>query len=201
MKTTTRLAAVSLAVLTLGVAGAVSAHPGYGMGQGMGQGMGPGAGAGSCMGYGPGPGAGAVEGAGAGGCGMGRGMHGGMRGGMHGPETPAVAAARLSDLKAELKITEAQEGAWQAFTAVAQQQVEQRQAMRAQMQAQMQDATPADRAAHYEAMKTVRDTHFAARSKALTDLYAVLTPEQKAVADQQLRGPHGHRMTMRGVTR
>ncbi|MDZ7589213.1 MAG: Spy/CpxP family protein refolding chaperone [Rubrivivax sp.] len=176
MKTTTRIAAVSLAVLTLGLAGAVAAHPGMGMG--MGQGMGPG---------------------------MGQGMHGGMRGGMRGgmggPQTPAEFAARLSDLKTELKITEAQEGAWQAFTAVSLQQVEQRQAMRAQMQAQMQDATPAERSAHYEAMKTVREAQFAARSKALADLHAVLTPEQKAVADQQLRGPHGQRMTMRGATR
>ena len=166
MKITTRFAAVSLAVLTLGLAGAVAAHPGMGMGQGMGPGMGQ-----------------------------------GMRGGMAGPQTPAEFTARLSDLKTALKITEAQEGAWQAFTAVSQQQFEQRQALRAQMQAQMQNATPADRAAHYEAMKTARDTHFAARSKALTDLYAVLTPEQKAVADQQLRGPYGHRMAQRGQNR
>lgn len=168
MKITTRFAAVSLAVLTLGLAGAVAAHPG------MGQGMGPG---------------------------MGQGMHGGMRGGMAGPQTPAEFTARLSDLKSALKITEAQEGAWQAFSAASQQQFEQRQALRAQMQAQMQNATPADRAAQYEAMKTARETHFAARNKALTDLYAVLTPEQKAVADQQLRGPHGRHMAMRGAAR
>lgn len=204
MKNTTRFAAVSLAVLTLAVAGAVSAHPGYGMGQGMG----PGAGAGSCMGHGPGPGAGAVDGAGAGGCGMGRGMHGGMyggmRGGMVGPDTPAVAAARLSDLKTELKITEAQEGTWQGFVTVVQQHAEQRRAMHAQMQAQMQDPQAAgqfDRAAHHAAMTALRDAHFKARSEALADLYAVLTPEQKALADQRLRGPYGHRMALRGATR
>lgn len=208
MKTTTRLAAVSLAVLTLGLAGAVSAHSGYGMGQGMGQGMGPGAGAGSCMGYGPGAAASAADGAGAGagGCamgpGMGHGMHGGMHGGMRGgmragmagPQAPADVTARLSDLKTELKITDAQEGAWQAFTAASQQQAEQR----FEMHTQMQSAAPADRAAHYEAMKAVREAQFAARSKALTDLYAVLTPEQKALADQQLRGRHGQGMAMRG---
>lgn len=170
MKITTRFATVSLAVLTLGLAGAVAAHPG--MGQGMGPGMG-----------------------------MGQGMGQGMHGGMAGPQTPAEFTARLSDLKSALKITDAQEGAWQAFSAASQQQFEQRQALRAQMQAQMQNATPADRAAQYEAMKTARDTHFAARNKALTDLYAVLTPEQKAVADQQLRGPFGHRMAQRGQNR
>jgi Spy/CpxP family protein refolding chaperone len=205
MKTTTRFGAVTLAVLALGVAGAVSAHPGYGMGQGMGHGMGPGAGAGSCMGYGPGPAAGAVDGAG--GCGMGpgmgRGMHGAMRGGMHGPDTPAVAAARLSDLKTELKITEAQESAWQGFVAVVQQQAEQRQAMHAQMRARMQDpqAAPVDRAARHAEMTTLRDAHFKARSEALTGLYAVLTPEQKALADQRLRGPYGQRMAQRGQNR
>lgn len=195
MKTTTRFAAVSLAVLALGVAGAVSAHPGYGMGYGMG----PGAGAGSCMGDGPG--------AGAGGCGMGpgmgRGMHGAMRGGMHGPDSPAVAAARLSDLKAELKITDAQEGAWKGFVAVVQQQAEQRQAMHAQMRAQVQDpqAAPVDRAARHAEMTALRDAHFKARSAALTELYAVFTPEQKALADQRLRGPYGHRMAQRGQNR
>ena len=203
MKTTTRFGAVTLAVLALGVAGAVSAHPGYGMSQGMGHGMGPGAGAGSCMGYGPA--AGAVDGAG--GCGMGpgmgRGMHGAMRGGMHGPDTPAVAAARLSDLKTELKITEAQESAWQGFVAVVQQQAEQRQAMHAQMRARMQDpqAAPVDRAARHAEMTTLRDAHFKARSEALTGLYAVLTPEQKALADQRLRGPYGQRMAQRGQNR
>lgn len=203
MKITTRFAAVSLAVLALGVAGAVSAHPGVGMGYGMG----PGAGAGSCMGYGPGPAASAVDGAGAGGCGMGpgmgRGMHGGMRGGMHGPDTPAVAAARLSDLKTELKITEAQEGAWQGFVAVVQQQAEQRQAMQAQMRARMQDpqAAPVDRAARHAEMTALRDAHFKARSEALAGLDAVFTPEQKALADQRLRGPYGHRMAQRGQNR
>ena len=60
-----------------------------------------------------------------------------------------------------------------------------------------QAAAPADRAAHHEAMAKMRDEHMAARSAALKDLYAVLTPEQKALADQRLRGRHGHRMAMR----
>lgn len=186
MKTTTRLAAVTLAALSLVAADAVFAYPGQGPGpvacegQGMGYGMG---------GRGMGPGAG---------------MGPGMRGGMHGPETPAVTAARLSDLKAELKIGAAQDGAWQAYTAVVQQQAEQRQALRTQMQAQMQDpqaVTPAERAAHREAMLQQRETHFATLDAALKDLYAVLTPEQKAVADQRLRGPYGQHMTMRGAAR
>jgi hypothetical protein len=52
------------------------------------------------------------------GMGPGMGMHGGMHGGMYGAET---AAARLADLRTELKITAAQDGAWQAFVAAVQQ--------------------------------------------------------------------------------
>ena len=179
MKTTTRLTAITLAVFSLAAANAVFAY------QGQGQGKGPADGPAACEG-------------------QGMGMGHGMRGGWHGPETPAVTAARLSDLKTELGITAAQETAWLAYTAVVQQQAEQRQALRAQMQASMQDpqaVAPADRAAHREAMAKVRDEHLAARSAALKDLYAVLTPEQKAVADQRLRGPYGQRMAMRGTSR
>lgn len=185
MKTTTQLAAVSLAVLSFALAGAVSAHPGYGMGAGAG--MGPGAGAGPCMGAGP-----------ATGPGMGMGMGPGMVG--RGPDAATV-GARFDALKAEIKITAAQEAAWQAYVTVVQQQAEQRQALRTQMQAQMQDpqaAATVDRAAQYEAMSKLRETHLAARQAALNDLVAVLTPEQKAVAEQRLAAGPGHRMAMRG---
>jgi hypothetical protein len=195
MKTTTKIAAITLATLSFAAASAVFAHPGMGMGCGMGAGMGPGAGPGPCAGAGPGMGMG---------MGMHGGMHGGMRGGMVGPETPAVTGARLSDLKTELKITAAQDGAWQAYAAVVQQQAEQRQALRTQRLAQMQDpkaAAAVDRAAQREAMMKMRDEHLAARAAVLKDLYAVLTPEQKALADQRLNGWHGHRMAMRAPAR
>ena len=44
----------------------------------------------------------------------------------------------------------------------------------------------------------LHDQHLADRSAALTALQAVLTPEQRAVADQQLTATHGHRMAARG---
>jgi Spy/CpxP family protein refolding chaperone len=71
--------------------------------------------------------------------------------------------------------------------------------MRAQMQAQMHgpNATPADRSAHFEAMSKFRDEQLAARSAALKDLYAVLTPEQKLIADQRLMPGHGPGMAWR----
>ena len=52
-----------------------------------------------------------------------------------------------------------------------------------------------------EAMLQLRETHIAAREAALKDLHAVLTPEQKALADQRLRGPYGQGMAMRGAAR
>lgn len=187
MKTTTQIAAITLATLTLAAAGAVFAHPG------MGYGMGPGPAQG--MGYGMGPGAGQ---------GMGMGMGPGMRGPMSGPQDAAAVGARLAQLKVEMKITAAQEGAWTAYAAVVQQQAEQRLAQRAQMQALMQDpqaAAALDRTAHREEMLKLRDEHLAARGEALKNLQAVLTPEQQALAAQGLGGGRGHRTTMRGLGR
>jgi hypothetical protein len=172
MKTTTKIIAGTIAAFSFVTAGVVFAHPGMGQGQGMA--------------YGPG---------------MGMGMHGRMQG----PETAAAAATRLEAVKAGLNITAAQDGAWQAFAAVLQQQAAAREAMRAQMQAQMQtqmqgqgpSAAPADRSAHFEAMSKFREEHTAARSAALKDLYAVLTPEQKLIADQRLNTMPGPRMAWR----
>lgn len=183
MKTTTQIAAITLATLTLAAASAVFAHPG------MGYGMGPGMGAGTAqgMGHGMGPGAGM-----------------GMRGPMQGPQDAAAVGARLAQLKTELKITAAQEGAWSAYAAVVQQQAEQRLAQRTQMQAQLQDpkaAATLDRNAHREAMLKLRDEHLAARGEALKNLQAVLTPEQRVLAAQRLDGGRGHRMSMRGPGR
>ncbi len=171
MKTTTKIVAGTIAALSLAAAGAVFAHQGMGMGMGAGPGMG-----------------------------MGSGMSHGMRGGMHGPESAAVTAARLSDLKAELKITPTQDSAWQAYASVVQQQAATRESMRQQMQAQMQEksaAAPVDRSARHEAMSQQREQHFAARSAAVKDLYAVLTPEQKALAEQRLSAMPGHGMAWR----
>jgi Spy/CpxP family protein refolding chaperone len=127
--------------------------------------------------------------------GSGMGMHGGAHGGMGGAG-PADAAARLAATKAELKITAAQEPAWQAYEAVVRQQAESRQAMRTAMQARMQDPAAAagiDHDAMRETMHQQRESNRAARDKARQALYAVLSPEQKAVADQRLHFGSGHR--------
>ena len=112
--------------------------------------------------------------------------------------------ARLDALKAELRITVTQADAWQAYAGVVQQHAEQRQALRTQMWTQMQDpqtAATVDRAAFHEAMQALRQQHWDDRQAALDGLYAVLTPKQKALAEQRLAGGPGHRGAMRGPGR
>jgi hypothetical protein len=201
MKTRTTLFATTALVATLAAAGAAFAHSGigHGMGPGIGMGMGPGMGPGACQmqqpgaqcPQGAGPAAGARQGMGPG-MGMSMGMGPGMRG--------APAAANLADVKTTLKITAEQEGAWNAYTAVVTRHAEARANMHEKMQAQFADpkATQPDRSAMQETMLKFRQEMQAQRTAALKDLYAVLTPEQKALADQNLGGMgfmQGHRMT------
>ena len=172
MKLTYKIIAGVAASLSLAAAGVVYANPGMGMGMGMGQGMNMG------MGHG-------MAGA------MGGGM--GMAGGMSGIDVGAMAATRLADLKAELKITPTQEAAWLTFENQAKQQAAAMQTMRSQMHNQQAGTTSTDFAAQRDAMIKLHDGNQAARDAALKDLYAVLTPEQKAIADQRLNAMGGHR--------
>lgn len=168
MKTATKIIAATLTVASLAAASVVFAHPGggYGMGYGM---MG--------QGYGMGQGAG-----------MGPGF---AMGGMHGFDSPAVMTARLGDLKAALKITPAQEPAWATYEAQVQQQAQTRQAFHAEMLAQMQDPKVSiDHNAQHEAMSKL----FAAQTEARNALYAVLTPEQKAMLERPQGPRYGRHM-------
>jgi Spy/CpxP family protein refolding chaperone len=147
------------------------------------------------MGYGHhhgawgGPGAGAGRGPGAG---AGRGPGAGLS-----PE--ARAEGRLAAVKTELKITAAQESAWQTFATKAKSQAQAMQAQRAKMIEQAQAAVPApERLAQRTEVARQRAANMEAMTGAVKDLYAVLTPEQKTVADQLLArgpgagGPGGH---------
>ena len=132
-----------------------------------------------------------------GGMGMGQGM--GPMGGMSGPRAmmmadPAAMADRhLADAKIQLKITADQETAWQTFTDKAKQQAASMQGMRGQMQ-QMQGTAP-DRMSQRAEMMKSRSEQMATMSTALRDLYAVLSPEQKLLADKQFPMMHGNRMS------
>ena len=125
------------------------------------------------MGYGHGPG-----------MGMGPG-----HGPMAGFDPTAAAETRLSDLKAQLKITPTQEGAWQAFVAAAKQQAASMQAMRAQMQTSA-GTGPEQMGQRATAMQQ-RAAGMATMANAFGALYAVLAPDQKAIADQHV-GSMGH---------
>jgi len=128
-----------------------------------------------------------------GGMGYGHGPGMGM-GAAHGPmagfDCTPMAEARLRDLKVQLKITPAQEAAWEAFAAEAKQQAASMQAMRARMQTSAGTA-PEQMGQHATAMQQ-RAASMATMATAFGALYAVLSPEQKAIVDQN-GGMMGHR--------
>ena len=165
MKRATKIAIGVATALSLGLAAAVvGAHPhGYGPGWGMGPGGGPGAMGQGPMGHGP----------------MGRSM------GPHAYGNPtAFSDWRLSGLKSELKITADQESAWKAFADQTKQQVEAMQAWMTSVQVSAQATAPERFELHNQIIKK-RQEQLEKTSTAFKDLYAVLTPEQKALADQR----------------
>lgn len=185
MKRATKIVIALGTTLSLGLAAAaVSAHPnGYGAGWGgghmggyaQGYGMGPGMMGGYGPGYGMGPGN-------MGGYGPGYGMGPGMMRGWGNVDE------RLAALKAELGITAKQDFAWQAFADNAKKNQETRQAWFAKMhEARSAGSAPELLAQQTELMKQ-RQVDMEANAKALKDLYAALTPEQKAIADQRFGG-------------
>jgi hypothetical protein len=142
----------------------------------------PPAGRGPGAGYGPGS-----ENCAGGGWAAGmRGGPGGGWGGM-GMMSQAGADARLADLKSALKVTPDQEAAWNAYAEL----VKREALAHEQFRSQMTSAPP-------EARAEVRDGHFAHNREAAKELatardglYAVLTPEQKTLADRYMFGRMG----------
>jgi len=126
--------------------------------------------------------------------GMGQGVGPGMgMGPGHGPmagiDPAAMAETHLSNLKTQLKITSAQEGAWQTFATQAKAQAASMQTMRAQMQ--QETGTAPERMGQRTAAMQQRAAGMATMTNAFSALYAVLSPEQKTVADQNV-GIMGH---------
>lgn len=169
MKPATKIALTIAAALSLGMSAAVvNAHP-NGPGAGMGWGMGPGYG---MHGHGMGPGQGM----------RGQGM------GPGGGAFPGAVEERLAALKSELGITAAQESAWQALVNNAKQHAENRQAWFAKMrEARTADSAPERLAQRTEIMKQ-RLAEMETNAAALKNLYAVLSPEQKLIADKRFGG-------------
>ncbi len=176
MKRGTKIVLGLGAALSLGLAAAAAGAQPYGYGGGMGWGMGGG------MGWGMGPG---MMGGG-----MGRGMGPGMMGGYgYGAEE------RLAGQKAALKITPAQESAWQDYANVVKKQFDARQE---QWEA-MHNATAGSSAERSDLHAKFMKQHaeqFEAVNAAYKNLYGVLTPEQRTILDQRPGygpGPRGGR--------
>jgi hypothetical protein len=172
MKRATKSVIALGTALSFGLAAAaVSAHPnGYAPGWG-GAHMGG-------YGYGMGPG---------------YGMHGWGMGYAMGPQAMFNASSGnvddgLAALKAELGITAKQGPAWQAFTKNAKQQNENRQAWFAKMQQARSAGSAPELLAQQTEIVKQRQVEMEANAAALKSLYATLTPEQKAIADQRFGG-------------
>jgi len=184
MRNTRKIIAGLVTAAALATVGATAyAFPGGGPGSGcaygaqgagpMGGGYGPGMmGGGPRGGYGPGM--------------MGGGPRGGFGPGMAQGNPAANSAARLAFLQTELKITADQESAWQAYAKQVKAQAESMQALRTQAAAAAQTAP--ERLNQRAAFAKQRAANMESMSVALNDLYAVLTPEQKAIADQHFGG-------------
>jgi hypothetical protein len=143
----------------------------HGMMMGQGQGMGPGMmmGRGGMMGACP--------------------MMGGMMG-MGGADDKGqtFAEGRVAFLKAELGITDAQEGAWKTYADAIRKNLANMQGMHAKMGDMMSAKTPGERLdAHVAAMEG-RLAALKEVKPALAGLYSALTDEQKKKADDLLTG-------------
>jgi Spy/CpxP family protein refolding chaperone len=94
----------------------------------------------------------------------------------------AFVDTRLGELKTTLKITAAQEPAWDAFAGKVRQQAEAMQSLRAKF-GEASGPAPDRMAQRVEFMKQ-SVAGMESTTAAMKALYAVLTPEQKATADQ-----------------
>ena len=128
---------------------------------------------------------------------MRHGQRGGHERGQHGKWSNPKAAVEghLAALKVELKITPNQETAWQAFAGKSRQQADamiaRHEQRRAQAPATNTNLTAPERMAQRTERMKQHVAGMEARTAAVKDLYSVLTPEQKAIADKQFS--HGRK--------
>jgi len=115
----------------------------------------------------------------------------------HSADPVAAADQRLARLKSDLKITAAQETAWNAYAEQIKQHAGEMQALHNTMQSGASGNTrpTAPERAERQAQFAKQQQEYLERLAVLTkDLYAVLTPEQRTLADQRLGG--GRRFAM-----
>jgi len=112
-----------------------------------------------------------------------------------------VSEQSLAQMKTQLAITSQQEPAWQAFAAKAAEQATLMQATRQQhWQAAGSDTTAPALMTQQISSMTQHLAGMQALNTALTNLYAVLTTEQRSLVDQNFghMGRHGFGRGMRG---
>ena len=124
----------------------------------------------------------------------------GERMGRHDPaKMQAMMAKRQADMKAKLKITPAQEGAWTSFTAAMQPPANMGRRPTPEQRAEYDKLTTPERIDKMRALRTERMTQMSAamnkRGDATKTFYAALTPEQQKVFDVEHKKhtPHGGR--------
>ena len=132
----------------------------------------------------------------------GPGARGGMwGGGMRGAGMGFMSAQNLDAVKSQLAITAQQEPAWSAFAAKAAEQASLMQSTREQRwQGAGADTTAQARMAQHIGVMGQHLASMQAMNGAMTDLYAVLTPEQRSTADRLFShtGPGGYGPGMMG---
>lgn len=111
-----------------------------------------------------------------------------MVGTMMGADTATHAEGRIAFLKAELAITDAQKGAWDAYAAALEKNLAGMQAMRPTMMKVMEAKTPVERLDAHIAAMDGRLASLKEVKPVLDKLYAALSADQKAKADQILTG-------------
>lgn len=99
-------------------------------------------------------------------------------------------AKRQADLKAKLKLTPEQEGAWGQFTGAMQPPAK---GLSRPDPAEMAKLTTPQRLEKMQAMKAEHDAQMTKRAEATKAFYAALTPEQQKVFDAETlhQGQHG----------
>ena len=101
---------------------------------------------------------------------------------------------RMADLKAQLKITPAQEGAWTAYTAAMQPPANAQRRGPRMDRAEFNKLTTPQRIDRMEQFAAERQAQMKQRGEAVKAFYAQLTPEQqKLYDDRAMRGGKGKR--------
>ncbi len=117
------------------------------------------------------------------------GMHGGQMGRHDPAKMQAYLARRQADMKAKLKITPAQEGAWTAFTAAMQPPADRDARPASGQSAELDKLTTPQRIDKMRELRNQRMTAMTAlmdkRGEAAKAFYAALSPEQQKVFDAE----------------